>query len=63
MGAIQRGNYTFEMEYSVSHQNGALHVYENGVFKQELPFDFSGDKPDEAEIEHMVKQYCDQNLQ
>ncbi|MCF6410819.1 DUF5370 family protein [Pseudalkalibacillus salsuginis] len=59
MGAIQRGDYTFEIEYSVSHQNGAVHVYENGKFKQELPFDFIGDKPDENEIEKIIDQYYD----
>ncbi|WP_221567402.1 DUF5370 family protein [Alkalihalobacillus sp. TS-13] len=59
MGAIQRGTYTFEIEYSVSHQNGAVHVYEDGTFKQELPFEFIGEKPDEAKIEKMIDQYYD----
>ncbi|WP_261131243.1 YbxH family protein [Bacillus sp. Marseille-Q3570] len=59
MGAIQRGAYTFEIEYSVSHQNGAVHVYEGGTFKQELPFEFTGDKPNEDEIEKMIDQYYD----
>ncbi|WP_186312796.1 DUF5370 family protein, partial [Bacillus pumilus] len=27
MGAIERNGYTFEPEYSVTRQNGAIHVY------------------------------------
>ncbi|TCT22379.1 hypothetical protein EDD68_10925 [Melghiribacillus thermohalophilus] len=57
MGAIQQDGYTFEMEYSVSYQRGALHVYKDGKFLEEVTFRFSGEKPDEGKIEEMIMNY------
>ncbi|WP_257347559.1 YbxH family protein [Pseudalkalibacillus decolorationis] len=57
MGAIQRDGFTFEVEYSVSHQNGAVHVYQDGKFIKELPFEFSGQQPNEDEIEQVVDRF------
>lgn len=58
MGAIERSDYRFEPEFSVISQNGAIHVYHNGEFIEEVPFDFSGDFPDHDEIEKLVDEYC-----
>ncbi|MBO8156314.1 MAG: DUF5370 family protein [Bacillaceae bacterium] len=59
MGAIEQGGYTFEIEYSVSYQKGALHVYREGEFLEEITFQFDGEKPDEEKIEEMIMDYID----
>lgn len=59
MGAIERGGYRFEPEYSVIEQNGAIHVYHEGKFVEELKFAFSGDSPDLGKIEELVETYCE----
>ena len=41
MGAIEKNGYRFEPEYSVIEQNGAIHVYKNGEFIEEVHFTFS----------------------
>ena len=46
MGAIERNGFRFVPEFSVSHQNGAIHVYNNKErFIEEIKFEFSGDFP------------------
>jgi hypothetical protein len=60
LGAIEQGGYRFDVEYSVSLQKGALHVYQEGEFIEELTFDFTGEKPDDAKIEKMVNTYVEQ---
>ena len=57
MGAIQKEGYTFEVEYSVMLQKAALHVYQNGEFLQEIPFQFTGQEPDPQQIEHIVDDF------
>ncbi|GGH75003.1 hypothetical protein JOD43_000614 [Pullulanibacillus pueri] len=57
MGAIQRDGYTFDVEYSVTHQRAAVHVYQNGVFLKEIPFEFTGKEPDPQDIDRMVDQF------
>lgn len=57
MGAIQRDGYVFEVEYSVSHQNAAVHVYKDGEFLKELPFSFIGSKPDEEQIQKQIERF------
>ncbi|KON88481.1 hypothetical protein AF332_17790 [Sporosarcina globispora] len=58
MGAIERNGYRFEPEFSVISQNGAIHVFHNGNFVEELKFEFSGKFPENDQIEEMVDQYC-----
>ncbi|MBD8004724.1 YbxH family protein [Bacillus norwichensis] len=60
MGAIERDGYRFEPEYSVIEQNGAIHVYHEGEFIEELPFSFSGKQPELEQIEKLVDEYCEQ---
>lgn len=58
MGAIERNGYRFEPEFSVTHQNGAVHVYREGEFIEEVPFSFSGEFPEHDQIEELVNHYC-----
>lgn len=58
MGAIERNGFRFIPEYSVSHQNGAIHVYNKDQFIEEIKFQFSGDFPELDQIEDLVDQYC-----
>lgn len=58
MGAIERGGYRFEPEFSVIEQNGAVHVYYNGEFVEELKFEFDGERPELNQIEKLVEDYC-----
>lgn len=60
MGAIERNGYTFDPEYSVIEQNGAIHVYHEGKFIEELKFSFTGKFPELDQIEELVNGYCDQ---
>ncbi|MRG87291.1 DUF5370 family protein [Salinibacillus xinjiangensis] len=57
MGAIEQGGFRFDIEYGVSIQKGAIHVYKEGEFIEELTFDFEGEKPDEGKIEDLVNDY------
>lgn len=59
MGAIERNEYRFEPEYSVIGQNGAVHVYHNGKFLEEVKFSFSGKYPEFDQIEQLVDEYCE----
>ena len=61
MGAIERNDFRFEPEYSVIHQNGAIHVYYMGAFIEEIKFSFSGKYPEPSTIEQLVDQYCEQH--
>ncbi|MCS0789377.1 YbxH family protein [Cytobacillus pseudoceanisediminis] len=61
MGAIERNGYRFEPEFSVISQNGAIHVFHNGKFLEELKFEFSGKFPENDQIEEMVAQYCNRH--
>lgn len=45
MGAIERSGYTFQPEFSVVRQNGAIHVYHQGEFVEEIEFEFNGNIP------------------
>jgi hypothetical protein len=58
MGAIERNGFRFIPEYSVSHQNGAIHVYNKDRLIEEIKFQFSGDFPELDQIEDLVDQYC-----
>lgn len=60
MGAVERNGYRFEPEYSVIKQNGAIHVYNNGEFIEEIKFSFSGKFPEHDQIEQLIDRYCDQ---
>lgn len=59
MGAIERNGFRFEPEYSVIQQNGAIHVYKNGKFVEEVNFSFSGKYPDLNQIEELINNYCE----
>ncbi|NPC91351.1 YbxH family protein [Bacillus sp. WMMC1349] len=61
MGAIERNGYTFEPEYSVTRQNGAIHVYRRGQFVEEIRFGFEGEFPEHDLIEELVNHYCYEN--
>ncbi|OMI26166.1 hypothetical protein BTA31_15175 [Bacillus haynesii] len=61
MGAIERNGYTFEPEYSVTRQNGAIHVYRRGRFVEEIQFEFHGEFPEHDLIEELVNHYCYEN--
>ncbi|MGV3488525.1 MAG: DUF5370 family protein [Tuberibacillus sp.] len=63
MGAIQKNGYTFGVEYSVMLQKGAVHVYKDGIFIKELPFEFCGRDPDPEQIEAVVDSFLDNNMQ
>ncbi|MFP7331296.1 DUF5370 family protein [Bacillus subtilis] len=58
MGAIERSGYTFQPEFSVVRQNGAIHVYHQGEFVEEIEFEFNGEYPDHDLIEELVNYYC-----
>ncbi|QQZ11204.1 YbxH family protein [Heyndrickxia vini] len=58
MGAIERNGFVFEPEFSVVNQDGAIHVYKNGQFIEEIQFDFTGEFPDHNQIEELVNHYC-----
>ncbi|WP_062110152.1 YbxH family protein [Bacillus niameyensis] len=58
MGAIERNGFVFEQEYSVVSQDGAIHVYKDGVFIEEIKFEFSGEFPEHNLIEELVNHYC-----
>ena len=58
MGAIDKHGYRFEPEFSVISQTGAIHVYKNGDFIEEIKFSFSGKFPVLDEIEQQVDEYC-----
>ncbi|TCN26838.1 YbxH family protein [Mesobacillus foraminis] len=60
MGAVERNGFRFEPEYSVINQNGAIHVYKNGDFIEEITFSFSGKFPELDQIERLVDEYCEQ---
>lgn len=60
MGAVDRSGYRFEPEFSVINQNGAIHVYSQGEFIEEIKFSFSGKFPEHDEIEKLIDQYCDE---
>jgi len=60
LGAIERGGYIFEPEYSVIEQNGAIHVYKDGQFIEEIKFSFSGEYPELGQIEQLVDKYFDE---
>lgn len=53
MGAIERSGYTFQPEFSVVRQNGAIIVYHQGEFVEEIEFEFNGEYPD-----HDLIDYC-----
>ncbi|OCA90717.1 hypothetical protein A8F94_02235 [Bacillus sp. FJAT-27225] len=59
MGAIDRNGYRFEPEFSVINQDGAIHVYKNGEFLEEIKFSFEGKYPVLNDIERVVDEYCD----
>jgi hypothetical protein len=61
MGAVERNGYVFEPEYSVINQKGAIHVYQNGDFVEEIQFHFTGDFPDLSLLEKLIDHYCDKN--
>ncbi|MEH7126439.1 YbxH family protein [Bacillus sp. JJ1532] len=58
MGAIEKNGYQFQAEYSVVNQDGAIHVYKNGKFVEEILFEFSGKFPEHNFIEELVNHYC-----
>jgi len=61
LGAVERSGYRFEPEFSVINQNGAIHVYHQGEFVEEIKFSFSGDFPVHDNIEKLIDQYCEQH--
>ncbi|MFS0646969.1 YbxH family protein [Siminovitchia sp. 179-K 8D1 HS] len=60
MGAIERNGFVFEPEYSVIEQNGAIHVYHEGKFMEEVKFTFSGKYPKLDQIEKLIDDYCNE---
>ncbi|GIN40537.1 YbxH family protein [Heyndrickxia oleronia] len=60
MGAIERNGYIFEPEFSVISQDGAIHVYKEGKFVEEIKFEFQGKFPEHNQIEELVNHYCAQ---
>jgi hypothetical protein len=60
LGAIERNGYVFEPEYSVIEQNGAIHVYCDGKFVEEVKFTFSGKYPELDQIEGLIDDYRNQ---
>jgi hypothetical protein len=61
MGAVERNGYIFEPEFSVISQDGAIHVYHNGEFRDEIKFSFFGEFPEMDQIEKIIEEYCIQN--
>ncbi|WP_409253938.1 YbxH family protein [Bacillus sp. SCS-153A] len=61
MGAIERNGLVFEPEFSVVNQKGAIHVYKDGTFVEEIKFEFSGNTPEHHLIEELVSHYCFEN--
>ena len=61
MGAIERSGYRFVPEFSVIQQNGAIHVYHQENFIEEIKFQFSGKFPELDQIEDLVDQYCNEH--
>lgn len=61
MGAIDRSGFRFEPEWSVINQNGAIHVYKDGQFVEEIKFTFSGEFPQIRQIEEIVDTYCEKH--
>lgn len=59
MGAIDKDGYRFEVEYSVINQTGALHVYRQSEFIEEITYDFKGDKPRPEQIEELIEAYLE----
>lgn len=59
MGAIEREGYVFEPEYSVTNQNGAIHVYKDGNFIEEIKFSFTGKFPQPQQIAELIDAYCE----
>jgi len=59
MGAVERNGYRFEPEFSVIEQNGAIHVYHQGEFVEELKFNFNGKFPEMDQIEQLIDEYCE----
>jgi len=57
MGAIDRSGFRFEPEYSVMLQRGAIHVYQNGDFVEEIPFTFCSMQPEQEQIESLIEQF------
>lgn len=58
MGAILKNGYTFDVEYSVMLQKGAIHVYKGNDFIEEMSFDFDGMEPDPQKIEFLIETFC-----
>ncbi|RUQ25841.1 hypothetical protein ELQ35_19785 [Peribacillus cavernae] len=50
----------FTKEPTVTNQNGAIHVYNNGEFVEEIKFSFSGKVPNLDQLEQLMDTYCDQ---
>lgn len=61
MGAIERNGYQFMPEFSVINQDGAIHVFREGKFLEEIQFEFSGEFPEHNLIEELVNHYCYEN--
>ncbi|MFB6467099.1 YbxH family protein [Cytobacillus sp. Hz8] len=61
MGAIEKNGLRFEPEYSVIKQNGAIHVYREGKFIEEISFSFHGKFPELGKIEQLVEDYCEKH--
>ncbi|WP_210366832.1 YbxH family protein [Bacillus sp. REN3] len=61
MGAVEQNGFVFEPEFSVIGQNGAIHVFKNGKFIEEIQFVFSGEYPEFDEIQQLIDNYCEQN--
>lgn len=61
MGAIERNGYRFEPEFSVINQDGAIHVYLQGEFVEEIKFQFRGEFPEPNMLEELVEDYCERN--
>ncbi|TYS17634.1 hypothetical protein FZC78_07165 [Rossellomorea vietnamensis] len=58
MGAIDANGFVFETEFSVTAQKGAIHVYKEGTFVEEIRFEFNGKFPQHDQIEELVNNYC-----
>lgn len=63
MGAISKNGYTFDVEYSVMLQKAAVHVYKNGEFIREMPFEFHGQDPAPEQIEEVVNSFFINNAE
>ncbi|MFD1735564.1 DUF5370 family protein [Bacillus salitolerans] len=57
MGATEKNGYIFETEYSVMLQKGAIHVYKDGEFIEEITFEFKGNQPDPSKVEQLIENY------